>query len=89
MPLFKVAFSVWIDEESYPQVVDKKTGIEVAKILTTNPIGEFEWDGGLFFKEYLFADVEEEADLEFEDLQPQCPEAEFSYASKVRKKEGK
>ena len=94
MATYKVAFNIWIDQESHPQITDKKSAIAIAKSLTKNEIGAFDWDSqsmGLLFKEYLyfqtgvnrysqaFADEITEAKTKCE-----CPDPEFIYVQKAR-----
>lgn len=96
MATFKVAFNIWIDQESHPQIVDKKTAIAVAKSLTTNEVGGFDWDKeskGLLFKEYLTFETEASQDsqvfcdeIDEAKAKCECPEPEFSYVQKVRVK---
>lgn len=91
---YKAAFNIYIDQESHPQIVNRQSAIALAKSLTTNTVGSFDWDGeclGLLFKEYIFFETEAfEGDQEFCDLLNQaqslckCPEPELSYVQKVR-----
>lgn len=95
--LYKVGFNVWIDKESHPNITNKQSAIAVAKSLTNNEVGSFDWDKeaeGLLFKEYIYFETEEtnkESQAfcsEIDDAQAkcQCPEPEFCYVQKVRKR---
>lgn len=91
---YKAAFNIYIDRESHPQIVDRRSAIAIAKSLTPNTVGSFDWDGeclGLLFKEYVFFETEaSEGDQEFCDLldqahsQCKCPDPELSYVHKIK-----
>lgn len=89
---YKVAFNIYIDQEFNPNIVNHASAIKVARSLTINEIGSFDWLGdGLLFKEYLYFETESSNDTqEFCDYineaqaKCQCPDPEFSYIQKVK-----
>lgn len=90
---FKVAFNIWIDQETHPQISTKQSAIEIAQSLTLNQVGGFDWDSeskGLLFKEYVFFEAPTDDDddvcdgIEKAKLQCKCPEPEFCYVQRVR-----
>lgn len=85
MATFKCYFSTYIDQETHPEITTKQSAVKIAKTLTTNEIGGFDWDEEekcLNFTEYVIADADSEEDL---DVKPQIQGAEFSGATKLRK----
>lgn len=88
MATYKVYYNTHIDQESYPEITTKQSAIKIAKTLTTNEVGSFDWDEDckcLNFCEYVYAEAESEEDLEGMEEKPQIEDAEFGGASKLRK----
>ena len=89
MATFKVYYNAYIDQESHPEITTKQSAVLIAKTLTTNEVGGFDWDEdakGLNFCEYVYADVDCEEDLaENPDVMPQIKDADYGGASRLRK----
>ena len=89
MTTYKVYFNACVDQESHPEITNKQSAIKIAKSMTTNEIGDFDWDEDCYclnFCEYVYADVESEEDLaENPDVVPQIKDAVFGGASRLRK----
>lgn len=90
---YKVAFSIWIDKESHPQIKGRSSAIDIAKTMTTNETGGYSWDiegQGLLFREYLYFETSasrnsQEFCDELTNAQSkcQCPDPEFNYVEKA------
>lgn len=86
--LFNCYHTVLIDGESHPGFKTKEEAIALAKSLTTNETSDFEYDSDeeegewweLLFQENVVVESPNEESLEFQEINPQCPGAEFNSA---------
>lgn len=88
--MYKIYYNAYIDQESHPQITNKQSAIKIAKTLTTNQVGDFDWDEdakGLNFCEYVFTEAYSEEELvDNPDVMPQIKDADYGGASRLRKK---
>lgn len=90
MATYKIYYNAYIDQESHPQITNKQSAIKIAKSMTTNQVGDFDWDEdakGLNFCEYVFTEANSEEELvDNPDVMPQIKDADYAGVSKLRKK---
>jgi hypothetical protein len=91
MTSIKVSFNFSIDNDDY-KFETKEEAIKIAKSLTSNKVGAFDWsDEGeykwLSCKEYVVTDIEEDGSplyMHLEGIEPGVSGAIFSHVSRVR-----
>ena len=91
MATYKIYYNAYIDQESHPQITNKQSAIKIAKTLTTNQVGDFDWDEdckSLNFCEYVLVEAETQREaVEFNpEAMPQIKDAAYAGVLKRRKK---
>lgn len=90
MATYKIYYNAYIDQESHP-ITTKQSAIKIAKSMTTNQVGDFDWDEdckSLNFCEYVLVEAETQREaVEFNpEAMPQIKDADYAGVSKLRKK---
>ena len=91
MATYKIYYNAYIDQESHPQITNRQSAINIAKTLTTNQVGDFDWDDdckSLNFREIVLVEAEtEQQAVQFNpEALPQIKDADYAGVSKLRKK---
>ena len=89
--MYKIYYNAYIDQESHPQITNKQSAIKIAKSMTTNQVGDFDWDDdckSLNFREIVLVEAEtEQQAVQFNsEALPQIKDADYAGVSKLRKK---
>lgn len=90
MATYKIYYNAYIDQESHPYITTKQSAIKIAKSMTSNQVGDFDWDEdakGLNFCEYVLVEAETEQEaVQFNpEAMPQIKNADYAGVSKLRK----
>lgn len=89
--MYKIYYNAYIDQESHPEIKNKQSAIKIAKSMTTNDVGNFNWDEdckSLNFCEYVLVEAETQREaVEFNpEALPQIKDADYAGVSKLRSK---
>ena len=88
--MYKIYYNAYIDQESHPQITNKQSAIKIAKSMTTNQVGDFDWDDdckSLNFREIVLVEAEtEQQAVQFNpEALPQIKDADYAGVSCVRR----
>ncbi len=91
MATFRIIYNAYIDTESHPQISSRQSAIAIAKAMTTNEVGSFDWDNecqSLNFCEYVLVEAENENEAVVDNLEamPQIKDADYAGVQKLRKR---
>lgn len=90
MATYKIHYNAYVDQETHPEITNKQSAIKIARSMTTNEVGDFQWEEEyktLNFSEYVYvnADTENEAVVDNPKAMPQIKDADYAGVTKLRK----